>query len=235
MKSPVSPRGATDEPYGSHRRAGNRAYPAQMTAGQGIRGADHGSQRPLTLPGLAATAQGESAGGGSPPDFLRPVQTPDSYLGSRAQLQSLPSFTQAFFAQAFFTFDFIPQTLPSLFGPVDRAGPAAWVRDYAASARRCRLLGRGVHGAGQGRSRSSAASAAAVTGSSIRSGSPCTRPVCPVVVQEVGPLQVPGTRAPRVFGPGPAQGLAVLVAQRPSAWPAAAFARAVKLPAPRPG
>ena len=39
--------------------------------------------------------------------------------------------------QAFFTFDFIPQTLPSLFGPVDRAGLAACVRDYAAGARRC--------------------------------------------------------------------------------------------------
>jgi len=145
MKSPVSPRGATDEPYGSQRRAGNPAYPAQMTAGQGIGGANHGSQCPLTPPGLSATARGESAGGGSPPDFLRPVQTPDSCLGvkgSRARLQSLPSFTQAFFAQAFFTFDFIPQTLPSLFGPVDRAGPAACVRDYAAGARRCRLLGR---------------------------------------------------------------------------------------------
>ena len=113
---------------------------------------------------------------------------------------------QPFFAQAFFTFDFIPKTLPSLFGPVDRAGLAAWVRDHTAGTRRCRLLGRGVHGAGRGRSHSSAASAAAVTGSSIRSGSPS-----------------PGTGAPRVFGPGPARCLAVLVAQRPSAWPAAAF------------
>jgi hypothetical protein len=67
MKNPVSPRGATDEPYGSQRRAGNPAYPAQMTAGQGIQGANHGSQCPLTPPGLAATARGESAGGGSRP------------------------------------------------------------------------------------------------------------------------------------------------------------------------
>jgi len=90
MKSPVSPRGATDEAYGSQRRAGNPAYPAQMTAGQGIRGANHGSQCPLTLPGLAATARGESAGGGSPPDFLRPVQTPDSCLGVKGGHQEVP-------------------------------------------------------------------------------------------------------------------------------------------------
>ena len=209
MKSPVSPRGATDEPYGSQRRAGNPAYPAQMTAGQGIGGANHGSQCPLTPPGLSATARGESAGGGSPPDFLRPVQTPDSCLGvkgSRARLQSLPSFTQAFFAQAFFTFDFIPQTLPSLFGPVDRAGPAACVRDYAAGTRRCRLLGRAVRGVGWGRSRSSAAK--------------CRR--CDRVLDPFG-QPLPGTGAPRVLGSCAAQCLAVLVAQRPSGWPAAAF------------
>ena len=170
MKSPVSPRGATDEPYGSQRRAGNPAHPAQMTAGQGIRGANHGSQCPLTPPGLAATARGESAGGGFPPDFLRPVQTPDSCLGvkgSRAQLQSLPSFTQAFFAQAF-TFDFIPRTLPSLFGPVGRGRPR---RVRAGLCRWCPSVPPAwpaVRGAGRGRSRSSAASAAAVTGSSIR-------------------------------------------------------------------
>ena len=221
MKSPVSPRGATDEPYGSQRRAGNPAYPAQMTAGQGIGGANHGSQCPLTPPGLSATARGESAGGGSPPDFLRPVQTPDSCLGvkgSRARLQSLPSFTQAFFAQAFFTFDFIPQTLPSLFGPVDRAGPAACVRDYAAGARRCRLLGR-LCAARAGAGRVAAQpSAAAVTGSSIRSGSPCR-------ARERRASSAPARRN---------AWRSSLLSGRP-AGRLLPFVRAVTLPAPRPG
>ena len=142
MKSPVSPRGATDEPYGSQRRAGNPAYPAQMTTGQGIRGANRGSQCPLTPPGLAATARGESAGGGSPPDFLRPVQTPDSCLGVKGHGLNYkvcrPSRKRL--AQAF-TFDFIPRTLPGRCS-ARLAGPAACVRDYAAGARQGRLLRR---------------------------------------------------------------------------------------------
>jgi hypothetical protein len=65
---------------GSHQQAGNPAKPASMTDRQGSRGANYGSQCPPT-PGLGATPWGESAGGGSPHDSLRPAQTPDSCLG----------------------------------------------------------------------------------------------------------------------------------------------------------
>ena len=201
---------------GSHRRAVREPAAGRKP---GIPGADDGGPRnrgsqsrepmPADSPRTLRDGPGRICRRRLPPNFLRPVQTPDSCLGvkgSRARLQSLPSFTQAFFAQAFFTFDFIPQTLPSLFGPVDRAGPAACVRDYAAGTRRCRLLGRAVRGVGWGRSRSSAAK--------------CRR--CDRVLDPFG-QPLPGTGAPRVLGSCAAQCLAVLVAQRPSGWPAAAF------------
>jgi len=137
--------------------------------------------------------------------------------GGRVQLQSLPSFTQAFLVQAFFTFDFIPQTLPSLFGPVDRAGPAACVRDYAAGARRCRLLGRLCAARARAGSRSSAANAAAVTGSSIRSGSPCR-------ARERRASSAPARRS--------AWRSSLLIGRPADRLPP--FARAVNLPAPRP-
>ena len=40
---------------------------------------------PSDCPGLSATPRGESAGGGSPPDFLRPAQTPVRAWGSRGR------------------------------------------------------------------------------------------------------------------------------------------------------
>ena len=47
---------------------------------------------PCDCPGLAATPRGESAGGGSPPDSLRPAQTPDSCLGVKGSpVQIRPS------------------------------------------------------------------------------------------------------------------------------------------------
>ena len=47
---------------------------------------------PSGSPGLTATSRGESAGGGSPPDSLRPAQTPDSCLGVKGSpVQIRPS------------------------------------------------------------------------------------------------------------------------------------------------
>jgi hypothetical protein len=47
---------------------------------------------PSDSPGLTATPRGESAGGGSPPDSLRPAQTPDSCLGVKGSpVQIRPS------------------------------------------------------------------------------------------------------------------------------------------------
>jgi hypothetical protein len=75
----------------AQRRAGNPANPASMTAGQGIRGANHGSQCPDS-PGLTGTPRDESAGGDSPPDSLRPAQTPDSCMGVKGSpVQIRPS------------------------------------------------------------------------------------------------------------------------------------------------
>jgi hypothetical protein len=47
---------------------------------------------PAGSPGLTATPRGESAGGGSPSDSLRPAQTPDSCLGVKGSpVQIRPS------------------------------------------------------------------------------------------------------------------------------------------------
>ena len=92
---------------GSHQASRNPNNPGVYDGWSRNPGSQLREPMPSDSPGLTATPRGESAGGGSPPDSLRPAQTPDSCLGVKGSLVQIPP-SRLFFERFFAVYSSVP-------------------------------------------------------------------------------------------------------------------------------